>query len=121
MEFFDHGTGSEFFGPTLRRYAEGGVTPAFVKDGARGIQKPRNGGLNLTGCFDLTVDGQVYLGLSVPFVIPAIPGAAQMRAFPGTASITTDHLLQPGGARSTAPADGFVLGDNDIWSVGTDA
>lgn len=122
METFDHSDkGSVFYGPTIRRYAENGLTPAFVLDGARGIQKPREGGLGLSGSFDLKVDGQTYVGLSGPFVIPEIAGATQMRAFRGTASIAADHLLQPGGGRNATPGESFVPGDNDIWSVGTDA
>lgn len=119
MRVFDHDADTVILlgQANLRRYAVNGVAPALVIDPDRGITKPSSSGLFLSGSFDIDVDGTDYIGLSAPFVLPDF-GQAQVRAFPSSAPVAVDYLLQPGGGRNAVPADSFVPGDNDIWSVG---
>ena len=106
------------FGWGLRRYLLDGEEPVVVVDTIREIAKPADEGLSISsGSFDLRADATVYVGLSAPFIVPDT-GADLYRAFPSAADVTVDHLLQPGGGRSTTPADSFVPGDNDLWSIG---
>jgi hypothetical protein len=117
---YDHGRAAEapeLFGWGLHRYREGTTRPALVIDQTRGVAKPSNGGLSLSGSFDLLHDATLYVGLAAPFIVADF-GAELVRAFPSTAPVLTDYLLQPGGGRTPAPAESFVPGENDLWSIG---
>lgn len=118
MQSFDHGIDSPIvFGWALRRYRLGGLIPRLVIDTGRQVHHPSDDGLSLNGCFDIHFDGTAYHGLAAPFIAASI-GATLIRAVPSSYDISVDYLLQPGGGRNPAPADGFVPGENDIWSIG---
>lgn len=116
MRVHDPRVGGVSYGWGFRRYLLDGVRPELVIDADRQISKPAAGGLELSGGFDLLADDVEYIGLAAPFVTPDI-GATLIRAFPSSADVSVDYLLEPGGARSAAPTDEFVPGDNDLWSV----
>lgn len=118
MQSFDHGIDSPIIiGWSLRRYMLGDEAPRLVIDATRLVHHPSDDGLSLHGCFDILFDGVVYHGLAAPFIAADL-GATLVRAFPSNYDISVDYLLQPGGARNATPADIFVPGNNDIWSIG---
>ena len=105
------------FGWTMRRYFRDRERPAMVRDTARLLLKPGDGGMCLPpGSYDLDADGVTYLGLAAPFRAPLLPQVIT-RAFPGTTPTHAVAMLRAGGTQTTTPADGFVLQDTDIWSV----
>lgn len=118
MRLFDHdATGGPFgYGWGFRQYMLDGERPVLVIDTERGIYKPKDDGLSLSGGFDIYFDAMQYVGLAAPFIVADIP-ATLIRAFPSSAPVAVDFILQPGGARNALPVDAFVPGDNDIWSV----
>lgn len=100
------------------RYYDGQRRPLIVVDTARDVSLDADRGPLMSGmAVDFVFDGFEYIGISAPFVLPAIT-ADLIVAYESTADVSVDYVVAPDGGRTTAPTDDYVIGDDFIWSIG---